>query len=234
VRTALLGADGQPLPLRLRGQAAPADGQYPTELVLRFSDAEREFVFEGVGAARPVPSLLRGFSAPVRLTVHGQTDADLLFLLAHDTDPFNRYEAGQVLAKKLLMSLYESVTETQVTAGGPVQSLSLSERLAAAGGVSVQLVDAFRALLTDQRLDSHFKSYALSLPSESELVDEIDAADPVLVSQVRSFVFETLARELRPEWEAAVRANDDPADKPYDFNSADCARRSLKNKVGAV
>lgn len=126
VRTALLGADGALLPLRIGGQALG------TETVLRVTHAEQEFVFEGVGAARPVPSLLRNFSAPVRMTVGGQTDADLLFILAHDTDAFNRYEAGQVLAKKLLLSLYASAQATAGSGAPLVERLEVRVRVSAA------------------------------------------------------------------------------------------------------
>ncbi|KAL4441019.1 hypothetical protein ABPG77_010450 [Micractinium sp. CCAP 211/92] len=133
VRMGLLGHDGKELPLKLRGGA-----DLGTETVLRVTEAEQEFVFEGI-EAQPVPSLLRGLSAPVHISVEGQTDEDLLLLLANDTDSFNRWEAGQVLAKKLLHALYAAAKDG--TEG------TVDERLAAAGGVSGSLVDAFRALL---------------------------------------------------------------------------------------
>ncbi len=85
---------GSELPLRLRG-AGPggATADLGTSTVLRFEEEAASFTFEGV-EAEPVPSLLRGFSAPVKLTVQGQTDEQLEFLLAHDTDPFNRWGVG--------------------------------------------------------------------------------------------------------------------------------------------
>ncbi len=92
VAMGLVGRDGRPLPLRLEGEAAPVG----TERVLVLDGAQAYFTFVDVDV-EPVPSLLRGFSAPVCLS-DGLHDAELLVLLAHDTDPFNRWEAGQRLA----------------------------------------------------------------------------------------------------------------------------------------
>lgn len=217
VRMGLLGSDGKELPLKLRGGA-----ELGTETVLRVNEAEQEFVFEGI-EARPVPSLLRGLSAPVHLSVEGQTDEDLLLLLANDTDSFNRWEAGQVLAKKLLRALYAAAKDSN--AG------TVDERLAAAGGVKSSLVEAFRALLNDPSVDGTFKAFAISLPESSELIDRIPEADPVLLYQVRDFVTRQLAQQLRPELEAAVNANDSAPGEAYEFNAAACARRALKNKA---
>ena len=127
VRTALIGADGKLLPLTLDGKAC---GQ---EVVLELTQSSQTFVFTGVGSARPVPSVLRGFSAPVKCLIEGQTDADLGVILSCDTDGFNRFEAGQLLARKLIISLYHS---------------GLS-----AGCVSQSLISAFRSILNDPNVD---------------------------------------------------------------------------------
>ena len=92
VALGLLTREGQALPLQLQGEDAPQG----TERVLVLTEAEQSFTFTGIGA-EVVPSLLRNFSAPVVLD-DGLTDADLLVLLAHDSDAFNRWEAGQRLA----------------------------------------------------------------------------------------------------------------------------------------
>lgn len=219
VRTSLLGPDGKEMTLR----RIDVSGDLGTETVLRVEEAEQEFVFTDVDA-RPVPSLLRGFSAPVKMMIEGQTDEDLLFLLAHDTDSFNRWEAGQVLARKLLLALYEAAMDAS-------KGKDVPERIAAAGGVSSSLVDAFRAVLNDDGIDGAVKSYAISLPSLSELVGAIPAADPVVLHRVRDHVIEALAQQLRPELEAAVKANDAPTGEAYSFDAASCARRELKNKA---
>lgn len=227
VRTALLGKDGEPLPLHLRGSQ---DGG-ATEMVLRVTEAEQSFVFEGI-EERPVPSLLRGFSAPVRMTILDQTDDDLLFLLAKDTDAFNRWEAGHVLAKKLMLKLYEAVSSNVGGAANGTENgknSTLEDSLVAAGGVDPNLVSAFKSLLADDKLDGMYKSFAISLPSDTELLPSIPNADPVLLYNIRKYIIKELALQLRPELEAAIKANDDPAGAPYEFNAIACARRALKN-----
>jgi aminopeptidase N len=94
----LLAADGRALPLQLEGEAAPVG----TDRVLVLAEAEQTFTFVGIDAP-PVPSLLRGFSAPVLLD-DGLDDADLLVLLQHDHDAFNRWEAGQRLALRRMLA----------------------------------------------------------------------------------------------------------------------------------
>src|SRR5256885_16226272 len=102
----LIGRDGRALPLQLEDETAPANG-FATERVLVLSEAREFFTFVNVDE-EPVPSLLRGFSAPVTLT-DGLSDADLLLLLQHDTDPFNRWEAGQRLALARLLASVRGV-----------------------------------------------------------------------------------------------------------------------------
>ena len=220
VRVSLLGTDGAPVTLKLAG----GQEDLGTETVLRVTEAVQEFTFEGV-SARPVPSLLRGFSAPVKMAIQGQTDEDLIFLLAHDSDPFNRWEAGQVLAKKLLLGLYGAAAETKNS------NAPLADRLTAAGGVKPSLVDAFRAVLIDESVDGQYKAFAISLPADTELIASIPNADPTLLHAVRDYVVKELALRLRSELHKAVEENDDPAGTPYEFNAAACARRALKNKA---
>ena len=92
VRTALIGTYGALLPLTLDGRACG------NEVVLELTESSQTFVFTGVGSSRPVPSILRGFSAPVKCSIDGQSDADLMFLLSHDTDGFNRNEVLEISA----------------------------------------------------------------------------------------------------------------------------------------
>ncbi|MBV8634489.1 MAG: aminopeptidase N, partial [Burkholderiaceae bacterium] len=103
VAVGLLDGQGRNMSLRLQGSSAPA---YST-LVLELRETRQSFVFIGVHEA-PVPSLLRDFSAPVTLK-YDYTDADLAFLMAYDSDPFNRWEAGQRLAMRRLLALTAAV-----------------------------------------------------------------------------------------------------------------------------
>eukprot|EP00760_Papus_ankaliazontas_P017971 PhM_4_TR17409/c0_g1_i2/m.69948/K01256/pepN; aminopeptidase N len=215
IRTALLGTDGKAIPLTLRGK-----GEVGEETVLRFTKASEQFVFENV-KAKPVLSAMRAFSAPVRTTIEGQTSEDLAFLLQHDTDGFNRYEAGQVLARRVLLDLYK------VAADGA--SDAMTQRLAAAG-VPDALVQAFRALLVDDKIDGLFKSYALTLPTASELLADIPQCDPLVLHAVLTFVNFTIAKALRSELEAIVASA--PAEEPeYVFSCSEVARRAIINKA---
>ena len=166
----LVGADGADLPLRLDGEAEAQGGTR----VLDVKEAEQSFTFVGI-AAEPVPSLLRGFSAPVKLEFDWRDD-QLAFLMANDGDSFSRWEAGQTLAERLFKQLLATVA-----AGG---ELKLPETFVA----------AFRAVLKDHAADPAFKALMLTLPSEGEILEMVEAADPALIHQVRDFVLDELAQ----------------------------------------
>jgi aminopeptidase N len=221
LKVGLLGPDGQDLPLHLEGKGAVG-----TSTVLRCDAAENTFTFTDV-TVEPVPSLLRGFSAPVKLVVEGQSDEHLKLMFAHDSDSFNRWEAGQRLYMKLLLQLYEAAA-----AGAP--SSPLAERCAAAGGVPKELVEAFSAVLTDDKLDGAFKAMALRLPTVTEVVDRIDEADPVLVWQVRHYVYQQLALQLRPQLDAVMKATEVPPGTPYVFNAQESGRRFIRNFAESI
>ncbi len=186
VRAALIGPKGRPMPLRLQGDAtAPA-----TERVLLLQEAEQRFTFTQV-TEKPVPSLLRNFSAPVRLEME-RSDDELAFLLAHDDDPFNRWDAGQELAKKLLLKLAADTRGDPGTGSPP----------GAAGrtlAVSPAFLEAFRNVLTDPRLDGSLKSLAMTLPAEIQLAQEVVPVDPDALHAAREHVRREIARALAPE-----------------------------------
>lgn len=97
------------VPCDMGAQASQAE--VGTSATLRLTQEQQSFTFTDV-ASRPVPSLLRGFSAPVNMEVVGQSDEDLMFLLAHDSDAFSRWEAGQCLARKLVLKLYHAAADS--------------------------------------------------------------------------------------------------------------------------
>ena len=203
VVTALLSARGQALPLQLEGEAAPpAD-----ERVLLLQEAEQRFTFTGV-RERPVASLLRGFSAPVRLNVERGAD-ELAFLLAHDTDPFNRWDAGQELAKQLLLRL-----AGDAAAGRPLQ-------------VDPAVVEAFGKVLRDPALDGSLKAMALTLPSELQLAQEVTPVDPDALHAARDHVRRELARALADDLRATYEATSSA--EPYRNDATSVDRRRLKN-----
>jgi len=221
VRVALLGADGKPIPLTLRGSAEGGED----EVVLRLTASSEDYVFEGV-QAEPVPSLLRGFSAPVKLEIENQTDENLEFILANDTDPFNRWEAGQILGRKLVVDLYAAAIKSADKSADAVARAAGN-----AGGVSDSLVEAFRTLLKAKDLDGQYRAYAIGLPSTSELISAIPEADPVVLHHVRSYIVKEIALRLRPDLEAAIAENEDAPDVAWTFTSEACARRALKNRA---
>ena len=243
----LLGPDGADLPLTL---AAGARGAVEgTTAVLRLVDAEASFVFTDVPAA-PVVSVLRGFSAPVALTVEGQTDADLVFLLAHDSDSFNRFEAGQRYGKAVLLDLYAraaaALAGSPALAGADFGALeaAVAAALADAHGAGAllppALVAAFAALLGDAALDGALVARATALPSDAELVEAVPGGgvDPVLLCAVRGAAGKALARALAAPAAAAlarVAAHADFAPgAAYSPDFAAVARRALRNRCLAL
>ena len=200
---ALLGPDGAEVPLTLGGEALG------TSTVLPFAAAKATYTFTGVEAA-PVLSILRDFSAPVKLE-YDQADADLAFLFKHDQDPFNRWEAGQRIFRKDLLGLIRASQESAELA------------------LNAELVGAVRSVLTDPAIDPAFAACAITLPGKGELNDLLEVADPDAVDEAHGFLKRGLAAALEPELAAAVAAFDDPAGVPYSFDAASCARRALKN-----
>ena len=225
VRIAILGPDAKPLNLRLRGESVDLG----VETVLKFSQQEQVFEFEGVGSRRPVVSLLRNFSAPVRLTIEGQLDSDLTFLLRHDFDPFNRFEAGQVLAKKLLFHLY---SRRMVGVEGSSSS-SGADTTTDVNALEQELIEGFRCLLQDSSVDGQFKALTISLPSQSELLGSgfIPLCDPVVLHEEIVSLSSRIAQALRPELAAIIQEAQAAGEGEYVFDSAHVARRALVNKA---
>lgn len=212
VAVGLLDSNGKDLPITsvYNGeslQSFTSEGHSVSTVILRIEKEEEEFVFVDI-PERPIPSLLRNYSAPVRL-VSDITDDDLYFLLAHDSDEFNRWEAGQTLARKLMLSL---VDQTQ-------QNQPLS--------VDAKFVNGLRSILCDTSLDKEFIAKAITLPGEGEIMDLMEVADPDAVHRVRRFVIKQLASELRAEFLRAVETN--RTSEEYDPNHKSMARRALKN-----
>lgn len=205
VAIGLLDGQGRELPLRLAGGETTAAGS----LLLELRAAEETFVFEGVASSLPVPSLLRGFSAPVKLD-YAYTDAELAVLLAHDADPFNRWEAGQRLACRVLLDL---VSRHQ--AGEP---LTLAD----------DFVAAMAAVLADSALtDQTFVAQLCTLPTEEYLGEQLAVVEVEAIHAAREFVRRELAIRLRPQWEQLWQANRDLG--PYRYDPQLAGRRRLKN-----
>ncbi len=197
----LLGRDGRAMTLRLEDEAESAAA--PSR-VLVLDDTKAFFTFVDVDEA-PVLSLLRGFSAPVCL-VDGLGDTELFVLLRHDSDPFNRWEAGQRLALSRLLA-------------------------AIAGDVEAPLdpafIEAMRDLLRHPGLDPAFKELALAPPSEVYISEQLDSVDPQRVHAARESMKRQLATALLEDWQWAFDAHQ--VSGGYSPDPVPAGRRALAN-----
>ena len=209
VSVGLVGPSGEDFSLRLDGHsdAKATSNHDSTTSVLSLTAPEQRFTFVDVPSA-PVPSLLRGFSAPVILK-YRYSDAQLTHLLAHDSDAFNRWEAGQRLALNLLL---HGIAEYQA---GREPAFPASF---AAG---------FARVLADGPNDPAFAAEALSLPSEGYLAEQLDVVDPDAIHAVRVQLRKFLASNLREQFLGTYRAQ--LVEGSYSPDAASAGRRSLRN-----
>jgi len=199
----LLDGAGREIPLRLEGEAKAGGGHR----VLDLRAAEQRFCFLDVPAA-PVPSLLRGFSAPVYLETD-LTREELSFLMGHDPDSYGRWEAGQQLATGLLLDLIADHAAGRPLVADPV------------------LTEAFRAVLADRALDPALAAMTLTLPDSKTLAERVAVIDPEAIHGARRFLRKSVGAALHEQFAAVYAANQDQG--PYRLDPAAMARRSLKN-----
>ncbi|HEY9568825.1 MAG TPA: aminopeptidase N, partial [Thalassobaculum sp.] len=205
VRAALIGRNGAALPLRITGDdAEPAT----TDRVLVLDGEAMTVSFEDVPPGA-VPSLLRGFSAPVRLDAAWDED-DLAFLAAADDDPFGRWEALQSLSTRALLAMVEGLRQ-----GRPVT-------------LDARVPEAFRASLEDDRLEHAFLAELLSLPGESMLGQALDVWHVDEVHAARVEARRVLGRALFDGWSALYdRLSAEEAGGATDLSTAAMGRRAL-------
>jgi aminopeptidase N len=211
----LLGADGKDLLLELAGESDTTAGANATRArgagtrTLVMTQETETRVFINIDA-EPVPSILRGFTAPVVLEFD-YTDAQLLHLLRHDSDPFNRWEAGQRLA---VGSALVAINSGAASAGNTW-----------AGVLNDAYIDAMREVLRHPALDAAFKELVLTLPSETYLAEQLDVVDPQRIHAVRESMRLQLATSLSSDWEAVYAANQDTGN--YTPDAVSSGRRAL-------
>ncbi|PKM12796.1 MAG: aminopeptidase N [Gammaproteobacteria bacterium HGW-Gammaproteobacteria-3] len=202
LRLGLLNPDGTPAACRLQVGRAALD-----EVVLELTEPEQIFVFETLPEA-PVISILRGFSAPVKLDMQRGLD-ELAFLLRHDSDSFNRWEAGQQLASAVIMVLLTDWRKGLELRVNPV------------------LIDAFEHLLTQEWQDLSYFALLLGLPSESYLAEQMTVIDVEGIHHAREKLLSVLAECLQqPLSQLYQRYHRDESGQ---FDAGAIGRRRIKN-----
>jgi aminopeptidase N len=198
--------DKQPLTIPIAMGLLNADGNELAERMLLLTEAEQSFTFEDL-AGPPVASLLRGFSAPVKLA--GVPQTQLQFLAAHDTDPFVRWESGQQYATHLLLEM------AAASRRGETPSLEHG------------LIDALAATLRQAAADPAFAAETLVLPSEAFLADQMAIADVDAIHAVRDIARTAIGRALRTELRATYDRLTDTGE--YRIDGGAIGRRALRN-----
>ncbi|OVE77759.1 aminopeptidase N [bacterium F16] len=197
----LLDAQGMDMPLNLEGH----NGSVP---YLNVTQAEESFVFKGI-TEKPVPSLLRDFSAPVILN-YDYTRDDLIFLLAHDNDPFNRYETGQRMGIIELERLITAYQQGQPMVADP------------------SFIAALGAVLADNDLDDALKAEALALPTVTALVERMEICDFEAAWAARDYLREAVASTHESIFKAIYDSRIS-FDGDYSVAPSEVGKRALQN-----
>jgi aminopeptidase N len=198
----LLGPDGRDLALKA------SDGRAIERGVLVLDASAQSFIFGGISAP-PMASINRGFSAPIKVVCDVPAE-DLRFLAAHDSDPFNRWQAVQTLAVTLLVDNAAAL------------------RADKQGRRDDGLLAALTAILDDRDLEPAFVAQAITLPSEGDIAREIGRdVDPDAIFQARAQLRALIGRELGHRLHATSERMTD--DAPYSPDAASAGRRALKN-----
>jgi aminopeptidase N len=202
VKVALFAADGMIM------DASVVDAvTQNNELTLELTASTQSFVFENI-LSQPVLSILRDFSAPVKLQMQRPL-TELAFLLQHDNDSFNRWEAGQQLTASIIFELISAIKQGK--------SLTIPDAL----------VDSFKVLLEQPAPDLSYLACLLSLPAESYLAEQMTVIDVDAIHLARQTVKRSLAEQLTEQITALYIKNHQ--DEAGELNSAAIGRRRIKN-----
>jgi aminopeptidase N len=198
----LVGPNGHDMALELDGEELLHDS------ILELRAKSQTFRFKNIGS-RPVPSLNRGFSAPVKVA-SDLNQKDLLFLMAHDSDPFSRWEAGQIIGRRLILDAMTKIKAGRAVAEPTAYAAALSETLA------------------DRQVDTQFKALMLNLPSEQDVASDIARnVDPQLIHDGRERLKQRIGRlmhsRLMQRWNATKITG------PYSPDPASAGKRALRH-----
>lgn len=199
IKLALYNKDGQPLKL---------NAQSDTEMVFELTQTRQSLVLDGVDGV-PIPSLLQGFSAPVRLQ-QPLSFEQLAFLAQHDRDSFNRWDAAQQLQQQIIVAKYQALTEDK-----PYTTPGL-------------FFDSFRQLLLNESIDPGLIAAAITLPTLQSLIVNMEAVDVALLHQAKESLVDEINRQLQVEILSVFHQNH--SDQAYQVSAGQVAQRSLKNR----
>jgi len=202
VRVGLINNNGSIAPCKLHDNAQASD-----EVILQLTQAEQIFTFEGL-KEQPVVSILRGFSAPVKLVMERSLE-ELAFLLSYDSDTFNRWEAGQQLAGQIIAGLIADIQNGRELQVNPI------------------IVTAFKQVMEQSWDDLSYFSLLLSLPSETYLAEQMQVVDVEAIHKAREFVVLTLAEQLQTQFKTLYLENHQ--DESGVFDAGAIGRRRIKN-----
>jgi aminopeptidase N len=203
IEIGLLGTNGQALDLQLPQEQGVAD----KTRVLSLTQAEQSFTFVNI-SERPLPSLLRNFSAPVKVH-YDYTDAQLAFLISHDSDDFNRWEAGQRLSVRALQGIIEDIQANQESE------------------INEHLREAFSQLLDQKEADPALLAEAMLLPSEGYLAEQMEVVDVDAIHAARERLRYGLADTLQAQWQEVYQASQ--TGNEYGLSPAEMGKRRLRN-----
>jgi aminopeptidase N len=198
ILTAFIGIDGKPLDVTLNGNTKH-------EHLLRLQTASTEFIFSNA-TQEGIPSLLRQFSAPVIIEDNYLTDSDKLHLMRYDTDTFNRYDAGQIIAENIINHIYLGKDYDHLIAG---------------------YLAALQDTLTDNTVDNAFKAYSAVVPSLSTMLQKNQKTNPEKMLLARNTLRDLIANHLTPVFETLYRDLNIP--EKFAPTAHQAGRRQLKN-----
>lgn len=196
-----------PLHIPLKMGLISVSGKELAKDTLQIKKTEEIFEFKNI-SSRPVPSLLRHFSAPVKIN-YDYTDADLALLLKYDTDPFNRWEAGQKFAINVLLKLIRDYQNKKPLA------------------VNDNFIAAFKQAIETPENDKLYLAELLTIPSERYLAEQMDVIDVDAIHAAREFLLDEMAKQLKEDFLTIYQENHHT--HYGQFNFAEMGKRRLKN-----
>ncbi len=213
IEVGLLGSNGEELSLYLDDDPSQ-HGQ--KSITLDFKQSEQCFRFSDL-SSKPIPSIIRGFTAPVKLTHHVEED-ELVFLMSHDTDEFNRWDSAQRLITKIMLRLIDDIGTNRVEIKDLVEILP---------NQIPDLIDAFRNVLLNESLDKAIISQTIALPTEAYLAEQMEIIDVEAIHSVREAMKKVMVESLRKDFENQYHFLHSDEKPSYDHKSI--GKRSLKN-----